>query len=218
MEITQDQHFNTVLIITETQAAHHTAPPREPQVIRFTIPQHGGPWTCMIRDAAGNPVTGLYVSEDDLRELAREISENLPLQRREPRPAPGITTVDAAADYLRSACRMKVLDRNWCCDEGGLSVIAADQGKLVVVYLRLADDAGRFHRPLTELTAGTVQLMHRLAAIWARQQPGMKFASPAIRIDVLGLARNPQGGGYSILHERDVHAEAEPSIAHLRDM
>jgi Holliday junction resolvase-like predicted endonuclease len=210
MEITSDQHGNTILVITEGQSPGHAAN-REPQMMRLTIPQHGGPWACVIRDANGNPVTGLWIEESDLRELAREISENLPLPRREPRPAPGITTVDAAADYLRSAARMMVLDRNWCCDAGGLSVIASDRGQLVAVYLRMADSAGRFHRPLHHLPAKTAREMRMLAGIWVRQQQGLGLTSQEIRIDVLGLSLQPPGG-YTIEHVRNVLPAADEEV------
>jgi len=240
MKITSDQHGNTVLVITEGQSLN-----RAPQLV-FRILQSGGPWDCVIRDANGNPVAGLRIGESDLRELASEISENLPLPRREPRPAPGITTVDAAADYLRSAARMMVLDRNWCCNAGGLSVIASDRGQLVAVYLRMADSTGRFHRPLHHLPAKTAREMRMLAGIWVRQQQGLQLTSKTVRIDVLGLTLHPEGG-YGIEHVRDVIPAADdegevalseagcdrercrfpvgshaptcrPSIAHLRDM
>lgn len=185
-----DPHGHEVFILPEAPPAG--AKPREPKSLRVTVPDNGEPWPVMIRNSDGIPVSGLWIAEADIMALAREITERRPgtLKVQEHQPSGYMHATEAAASYLAEG-GLTVLDQGWCCDKGGLSVVADDNGVLVAVYLRFAVNGG-WTRPLNQMNEQLVTFTRDLARLWwAEKRDGQPV--PQIRIDVVGMNRREDG-------------------------
>jgi len=102
----------------------------------------------------------------------------------------------AAAEYLERA-GMRILARNWRCSVGEIDIVAAERRVLVVCEVKTRSDA-RYGTPLEAITRA--KLLRRLAAAWL-QANGVLFDE--IRIDAVGLTREP-AGGFAVEHVRGV--------------
>jgi Holliday junction resolvase-like predicted endonuclease len=199
MENLSNEHGQEVFILAESPPPGVAVRPL--QSLRVTVPDNGEPWPVVIRNARGKPVTGLWVSEADILALACAVIERRPgaggVQVTQ-FPASGITSaVDAAAEYLVGA-GLIVHDRGWCCDDGGLSIVAQERDQLVAVYLKFAAD-GRYLSSLNELGEKTFMEVLLLAAAWCKER---SLLFPQARVDVLGMGH--QAGGWVIEHVRGV--------------
>src|SRR5579875_2003156 len=95
----------------------------------------------------------------------------------------------AAAEYLERA-GMRILARNWRCSVGEIDIVAAERRVLVVCEVKTRSDA-RYGTPLEAITRAKLRRLRRLAAAWL-QANGVLFDE--IRIDAVGLTREPAGG------------------------
>lgn len=107
--------------------------------------------------------------------------------------------VSAACQFL-TGTGMQVLARDWCCERGGLAVVAQDHDTVVAVYLRTAIN-GRFGGPLTELGQPQIEEIRQLTAEWLSERHVSQEART--RVDVLGMIRECNGQ-YTIEHVREV--------------
>ena len=69
-----------------------------------------------------------------------------------------------AAEHLRQS-GMRILDRNWRCQEGELDIVAADRRALVVCEVKTRSDT-RFGTPLEAISARKHARLRRLAVRW----------------------------------------------------
>ncbi len=104
----------------------------------------------------------------------------------------------AAVEYLERA-GLRILDRNWRCADGELDIVAAERGILVVCEVKTRS-SGQFGSPLEAITRSKRARLRRLAVRWLIAH-GVLFDE--VRIDVVGLVRDPPGG-YQIEHVRGV--------------
>ena len=95
---------------------------------------------------------------------------------------------DLAADYLLQS-GLRVLDRNWRCDDGEIDIVAVDRRVLVVceVKTRTGD---RFGAPLESISRTKLSRLRRLAIRWVDAH-GVLFDE--IRVDAVGVLRSPSG-------------------------
>jgi putative endonuclease len=104
----------------------------------------------------------------------------------------------AAAEYLERS-GMRILARNWRCSVGEIDIVAAERRVLVICEVKTRSGA-RYGTPLEAITRAKLRRLRRLAAAWL-QANGVLFEE--IRIDVVGLTREPSGG-FAIEHVRGV--------------
>jgi putative endonuclease len=103
-----------------------------------------------------------------------------------------------AAEYLEHA-GLRVLDRNWRCADGEIDIVAAERQVMVVCEVKTRSGT-QFGTPLEAITRNKRARLRRLAARWLVAH-GVLFDE--VRIDVVGLIRNP-AGQYEIEHVRGV--------------
>jgi putative endonuclease len=103
-----------------------------------------------------------------------------------------------AAEYLERA-GLRVLDRNWRCADGEIDIVAAERQVMVVCEVKTRS-GGQFGTPLEAITRNKRARLRRLAARWLVAH-GVLFDE--VRIDVVGLVRNP-AGNFEIEHVRGV--------------
>lgn len=118
--------------------------------------------------------------------------------RRTPAPRPEPVSLTAAR-YLESA-GLIVLERDWCCDQGGIAVIAREGGTLVAVYVRLGI-GGRYGAPLDALGEAKLTEVRALTDIWRASRTS--FQPTGARVDVVGVMREGNGG-FTVEHVRGV--------------
>ena len=104
----------------------------------------------------------------------------------------------AAAGYLKD-CGLRILDQNWRCDTEILPLIAAEDGTLVIIDLRVRAGT-RYDAPLGAIGTTRRRAMRRLASRWQALH-GVRFEQ--IRIDAVGLLQDSTGG-FTIEHIRAV--------------
>jgi putative endonuclease len=104
----------------------------------------------------------------------------------------------AAAEYLERA-GMRILARNWRCSAGEIDIVAAERRMLVVCEVKTRSST-RYGTPLEAITRAKQRRLRRLAVCWLAAN-GVLFHE--VRIDVVGLIRNP-AGGFAIEHVRGV--------------
>jgi putative endonuclease len=101
---------------------------------------------------------------------------------------------DAAAKYLEEA-GLRILGRNWRCAEGELDIVAAERRALVVCEVKTRSGP-RYGTPLESISRRKRARLRRLAVRWITAH-GMAFDE--IRIDAIGLTRDPDGG-FAVAH------------------
>lgn len=93
---------------------------------------------------------------------------------------------------------MVVLDRNWRCDEGEIDLVARDGRVLVVCEVKTRRTL-RCGSPHEAVTPAKLDRLRRLAARWAAEQ-GVE--PPDVRIDLVAVLRESDGGAASVEHVR----------------
>jgi putative endonuclease len=101
---------------------------------------------------------------------------------------------DAAAKYLEEA-GLRILGRNWRCAEGELDIVAVERRALVVCEVKTRSGS-RFGTPLESISRKKRARLRRLAVRWLTAH-GMAFDE--IRIDAIGLTREPDGS-FAVAH------------------
>ena len=104
----------------------------------------------------------------------------------------------AAADYLETE-GFRILARNWRCTDGEIDIVAVDRQTLVVCEVKTRS-GNRYGTPLESVSRLKRKRLRRLAVRWLAAH-GVRFEQ--VRIDVLGVAREPVGG-FTIEHVRGV--------------
>lgn len=104
----------------------------------------------------------------------------------------------AAAEYLERG-GLRILARNWRCSEGEIDIVAAERRVLVVCEVKTRSSA-RYGTPVEAITRAKQRRLRRLAVRWLAAN-GVLFDE--VRIDVVGLTRDP-AGGFTIEHVRGV--------------
>jgi putative endonuclease len=104
----------------------------------------------------------------------------------------------AAVDYLKER-GFRILDRNWRCAAGELDIVAVERHVLVVCEVKTRSGTG-YGTPLEAVGAAKRRRLRQLAVAWLNAH-GIRF--DRIRIDVVGLVRDP-AGGYTVEHVREV--------------
>ncbi len=103
-----------------------------------------------------------------------------------------------AAEYLERS-GLRILARNWRCSEGEIDIVAAERRVLVVVEVKTRSST-RYGTPVEAITRAKRRRLRRLAVRWLAAN-GVLFDE--VRIDVIGLTRDP-AGGFTIEHVRGV--------------
>lgn len=104
----------------------------------------------------------------------------------------------AAAEYLERT-GMRILARNWRCSAGEIDIVAAERRVFVVCEVKTRSGT-RYGTPLEAITRAKQRRLRHLAVCWLGAH-GVLFDE--VRIDAVGLTRNP-GGGFTIEHVRGV--------------
>ncbi len=105
---------------------------------------------------------------------------------------------DLAAEYLRQA-GFRILDRNYRCSDGEIDIVAADRRILVACEVKTRSGVG-YGTPVEAVTTQKVRRLRRLAVRWVVAH-GVIF--DALRVDVVGVLRSPDGK-FTIEHVRGV--------------
>jgi putative endonuclease len=103
-----------------------------------------------------------------------------------------------AAEYLQRS-GLRILARNWRCSEGEIDIVAAERRVLVVCEVKTRSST-RYGTPVEAITRAKRRRLRRLAVRWLAAN-GVLFDE--VRIDVVGLTRDP-AGGFTIEHVRGV--------------
>ena len=96
-----------------------------------------------------------------------------------------------AARYLVES-GMRILDRNWRCDQGELDIVAIDLTCLVMVEVKTRRSLA-FGSPAEAVTAAKAARLRRLAASWLADHRSLAGTVSDIRIDVIGVLRPARG-------------------------
>ncbi len=104
----------------------------------------------------------------------------------------------AAADYLRDH-GFRILDRNWRCGGGEIDIVATEGRTFVACEVKTRSGT-RYGTPADAVGYAKRRRLRRLAAQWLSAH-GTRFDQ--VRIDVLGLLRDGDGG-FTVEHIRGV--------------
>jgi putative endonuclease len=105
---------------------------------------------------------------------------------------------ELAAEYLQRS-GLRVLDRNWRCDQGEIDIIAVERRVLVACEVKTRS-SDRFGTPLESISRVKLQRLRRLAILWVVAH-GVLFEE--IRVDAVGVLRS-DSGDFAIEHARGV--------------
>jgi putative endonuclease len=103
-----------------------------------------------------------------------------------------------AAGYLADA-GMRVVERNWRCQQGEIDLIARDGEELVFVEVKTRSSTS-FGHPLEAITPRKLARLRRLAAAWCEAHPGRH---DRIRIDAVAIVA-PAFGAVLVEHLKRV--------------
>ncbi|WP_073760870.1 YraN family protein [Streptomyces sp. CB02923] len=106
---------------------------------------------------------------------------------------------DLAARHL-IAVGMRILDRNWRCQDGEVDIVAADGDALVLCEVK-ARRAGAYEHPMAAVRPEKAARLRRLAERWLEQHGGPPAGG--VRIDVIGVLL-PSRGAPLLEHVRGV--------------
>lgn len=90
-----------------------------------------------------------------------------------------------AADHL-TAAGLRILERNWRCDEGELDLVAADGTTLVVVEVKTRSSAA-YGSPAQAISRAKAARIRRLALRWLNEHRDTVW--PVVRFDVVAVLR-----------------------------
>jgi putative endonuclease len=93
-----------------------------------------------------------------------------------------------AAEYLVKA-GFRILDRNFCCAEGEIDIVATDRRELVACEVKTRSDV-RYGTSADAVTRQKLRRLRHLAAVWASSH-GWFFDQ--LRVDVIGVLKSPSG-------------------------
>ena len=96
-----------------------------------------------------------------------------------------------AARYLTES-GMQILDRNWCCDQGEIDIVAMDDTCLVFVEVKTRRSLA-FGSPVEAVSAVKAARLSRLAGCWLVDHRSLVEFVADVRIDVIGVLRPPRG-------------------------
>jgi len=106
-----------------------------------------------------------------------------------------------AARYLVES-GMRILDRNWRCDQGEIDIVAMDVTCLVIVEVKTRRSLA-FGSPVEAVTAVKAARLRRLASCWLTDHrslvDSLGDSVSDVRIDVVGVLR-PSSGPAQIEH------------------
>jgi putative endonuclease len=102
-----------------------------------------------------------------------------------------------AVEYLLHEAGMRLLDRNWRCDEGEIDIVARDAGTVVFVEVKTRRHR-EFGPPAEAVVAAKRARLRRLAAIWLSEHP---TSADEVRFDVVSVLR-PRRGPALVEHLR----------------
>jgi putative endonuclease len=102
-----------------------------------------------------------------------------------------------AARYLAES-GMRILDRNWRCDQGEIDIVAMDGTCLVIVEVKTRRSL-MFGSPVEAVTAVKAARLRRLAGCWLAGHRDLVACVADIRVDVIGVLR-PSTGPAQIEH------------------
>jgi putative endonuclease len=103
----------------------------------------------------------------------------------------------AITDHLTRA-GLRIIDRGWQCTEGKTDILAAERRVLVVCQVKTR--SARSRGPLRAITRAKARRLRRLGLRWMTAH-GVLYDE--IRVDVVGLSRDP-AGGFTVEHVRGV--------------
>lgn len=95
---------------------------------------------------------------------------------------------DVAAAHLVAA-GWTVLDRNWCCREGELDLVALDGTELVAIEVKTRRSA-RFGPPAEAVTRQKLARIRRLTALWLAAHD---VRPASVRVDVVAVVLPGRG-------------------------
>ncbi|WP_051823609.1 YraN family protein [Streptomyces sp. NRRL S-1448] len=95
---------------------------------------------------------------------------------------------------------MRILARNWRCQEGEIDLVAADGDALVICEVKTRR-AGRYEHPMAAVRPGKTARLRTLAERWMARHGGPPPGG--VRIDVVGVVL-PTRGAPSVEHVRGV--------------
>ena len=93
---------------------------------------------------------------------------------------------------------LRILDRGWTGQHGALDIVADERRVLVVCQIKRRP--ARTTSPLEKMSRAKIRRLRRLAAAWLAAHG---VAYDEVRVDVVGLTKDP-GGGFAIEHVRGV--------------
>jgi putative endonuclease len=96
-----------------------------------------------------------------------------------------------AARYLVES-GMRILDRNWRCDQGEIDIVAMDDKCLVIVEVKTRRTL-MFGSPVEAVTAVKATRLRRLAGCWLADHRSLVDSAVDVRIDVVGVLRPARG-------------------------
>ncbi len=131
------------------------------------------------------------------RRLAIEVPDPSAPRVTSARRALGRYGEDLAARHL-TAVGMRILDRNWRCQEGEVDIVAADGDALVLCEVK-ARRAGAYEHPMAAVRPEKAARLRRLAERWLEQHGGPPPGG--VRIDVIGVVL-PSRGAPLVEHVR----------------
>ena len=95
---------------------------------------------------------------------------------------------------------MRILARNWRCQEGEIDLVAADGDALVICEVKTRR-AGRYEHPMAAVRPEKTARLRMLAERWMARHGGPPPGG--VRIDVVGVVL-PTRGAPSVEHVRGV--------------
>jgi putative endonuclease len=96
-----------------------------------------------------------------------------------------------AARYLEDS-GMRILDRNWRCDQGEVDIVAMDATCLVIVEVKTRRSLD-YGSPVEAVTAVKAARLRRLAGCWLADHRSLVDSVVDVRIDVVGVLRPARG-------------------------
>jgi putative endonuclease len=96
-----------------------------------------------------------------------------------------------AARYLLES-GLRILDRNWRCNEGEIDIVAMDGTCLVIVEVKTRRTLA-FGSPVEAVTAVKAARLRRLAGCWFADHRSRAQCVADVRIDVIGVFRPSRG-------------------------
>jgi len=102
---------------------------------------------------------------------------------------------DVATRYLRSK-GLEILERNWCCDEGEIDIVALDNETLVIVEVRTRT-SDVYGTPEESLTRDKCRHIQQAALSYLQTHDHLE---PSWRIDVVAIYAHRYGSVDRIAH------------------